>query len=216
MPAKLPKGRGALPQEVVHASQRRRLMRALETLAGTKGIVELTIADVVTEAGVARRSFYELFDDKLDCFIATYLVNAQLLIDRFVAGMRAAEDPADGLLTGWPAYLGQLAEFPIHARAFLLEPLRAGPPAVEHRERIHGQFVDHILAQHRRARKVHPELRSVSRNRVIALVGGINELVYGELERKTPNLLGLLPEVQGVCAAVLGLNDVLAAAASSK
>jgi len=202
---------------MVHASQRRRLLQAMAELAGTKGIVELTIADVVRHAGVARRSFYELFEDKVDCFIATYTLNAQILIDHTAAGMRAADGPAEGLLAGMQAYLERLAEFPVYARAFLLEPLRAGAPALEHRERIHGEFVDLFLNQHRRVRKVHPEVEKVSRNSVIALIGGINELVYGELSRtKHPDLNGLRPEVLSVTSAVLRLSRVAGLASRAK
>jgi AcrR family transcriptional regulator len=209
VPEKLPKGRGALPQEIVHASQRRRLLAAMAELAGTKGIVELTISDVVTRAGVARRSFYELFDDKADCFIATYTFNAQVLIDYVAAEMRAAQDPADSVPEGMRAYLERLSEYPTYARAFLLEPLRAGPVALEHRQRIHGDFVKLFMAGHRRARKANPELERVSRNSVIALVGAINELAYQELVRtKEPNLNGLLPEVLAVTRAILGLRKV--------
>jgi AcrR family transcriptional regulator len=74
---RLPRGRHGLPRELVERSQRERLLAAVVRVTVAKGYESTTVADILGEAGVGRESFYELFDDKLDCVLAAH----KLLID---------------------------------------------------------------------------------------------------------------------------------------
>ena len=69
---KLPRGPHALPQDVVVAHQRERLLDAAAPAMADKGYAELTVRDLIDRAGVSRRTFYQLFDDKLDCVFAAH------------------------------------------------------------------------------------------------------------------------------------------------
>ena len=71
-PERLPKGRHSLPQEYVVASQQRRLLRAMADAVAENGYAATTVADVVARAGVSRKTFYERFDGKQECFLALY------------------------------------------------------------------------------------------------------------------------------------------------
>jgi AcrR family transcriptional regulator len=74
---RLPRGRHGLPRELVERSQRERLLAGVVRVTVAKGYESMTVADILGEAGVGRESFYELFDDKLDCMLAAH----KLLID---------------------------------------------------------------------------------------------------------------------------------------
>lgn len=74
---RLPRGRHGLPRELVERSQRERLLAAVVRVTVAKGYESMTVADILGEAGVGRESFYELFDDKLDCMLAAH----KLLVD---------------------------------------------------------------------------------------------------------------------------------------
>ncbi|MFL5898996.1 MAG: TetR/AcrR family transcriptional regulator [Solirubrobacterales bacterium] len=74
---RLPRGRHGLPRELVERSQRQRLLAAVVRVTVAKGYESTTVADILGEAGVGRESFYELFEDKLDCMLAAH----KLLID---------------------------------------------------------------------------------------------------------------------------------------
>ncbi|HST56079.1 MAG TPA: TetR/AcrR family transcriptional regulator [Solirubrobacteraceae bacterium] len=50
--------------------QRRRLLAAIAEAADERGLALVTVADIVAKAGVSRRTFYELFEDRTDCFLA--------------------------------------------------------------------------------------------------------------------------------------------------
>ncbi|MDQ3724443.1 MAG: TetR/AcrR family transcriptional regulator [Actinomycetota bacterium] len=83
---RLPRGRHGLPRELVERSQRERLLAAVVRVTVEKGYDATTVADILGEAGVGRESFYELFDDKLDCTLAAH----RILLDDLEERVRAA------------------------------------------------------------------------------------------------------------------------------
>lgn len=83
---RLPRGRHGLPRELVERSQRERLLAAVVRVTATKGYESTTVGDVLGEAGVGRETFYELFDDKLDCMLAAH----KILVDALEEQVRAA------------------------------------------------------------------------------------------------------------------------------
>ena len=208
VPLELPRGRSALPPDVVQESQRRRLLHAMTELAGSKGIAEVTVADLVEKAGVSRRSFYAVFADKTDCYLTAYTLHANTLLEQFSRAMRSEPDPAEGLLTAFRVYLGTLAERPLHARAYLLESVRAGSEVLAHRWRTLLDFVGVTHAQVDRIAEAYPELESVSENTVVALIGGVNELACRELDRidGDGDVAGLEEDIVELTLTLLGLD----------
>jgi AcrR family transcriptional regulator len=124
---RLPRGRHGLPRELVERSQRERLLAAVVRVTVAKGFESTTVADILGEAGVGRESFYELFDDKLDCMLAAH----KLLIDSLDEQVREVYI-GDG---PWPqrmrsalaATLDWFAADPDVARFALVELSTVGP-----------------------------------------------------------------------------------------
>ncbi len=156
---RLPRGPHDLPREEVERSQRERLLLAAADAVGEKGYAATSVEDILKRAGVSRATFYQLYDDKLDCFLAAYrmaseVVAAVMLDD--LAGLEPTEGSGhDGRerpdaiaqldrLLG--AYLQTLAENPTLARVFLVEVYAAGPSAIRQRRESLDQFVDLIAA----------------------------------------------------------------------
>jgi AcrR family transcriptional regulator len=83
---RLPRGRHGLPREIVERSQRERLLAAVVRVTVDNGYDATTVGDILGEAGVGRESFYELFDDKLDCVLAAH----KILVDNLEEQVRAA------------------------------------------------------------------------------------------------------------------------------
>src|SRR5829696_2746533 len=69
IPRRLPRGSHGLAPGVVAASQRTRLIEALGRAVAEKGYAAATIDDVVSGAGVSKKTFYEHFQDKEACFV---------------------------------------------------------------------------------------------------------------------------------------------------
>jgi AcrR family transcriptional regulator len=180
------------------AAQRARMLEAITRAVADKGYARATVGDVVGLAGVSRRTFYEQFTDKEDCFLAAYQTGSDAVIGSLVeAGL------ALGLEASWPdvlqaaidGYLRALADDPEFARTFLVDVLGAGPAAVELRRRVYEQFVEQYVLLARRAAKQDSELGPVPEVYLRALVGGIGELVHQHLLANDPDTLPELAPV---------------------
>jgi AcrR family transcriptional regulator len=128
----------------VAESQRARMIAALVEVAGERGAGGVTVAHIVARSGVSRRTFYELFEDREDCFLAAF----ELAVAR--AAQRVA--PAFGVAGSWRervrAGLGALLEFledePGLGRLCIVDALGAGPVALERRARVVGALIDAV------------------------------------------------------------------------
>ena len=96
-------------------------------------------------AGVSKKTFYEHFADKLDCFLAAYEAASDELLRARARG--AETQPATGSsapAAGIHAYLRWLAAEPALARVFLIEIAAAGPEALERRERVRDRYAERM------------------------------------------------------------------------
>jgi AcrR family transcriptional regulator len=131
VPEQLPRGRHGIPREVVVRSQRERLLAAIVATAAAKGYETISVADVLEAAGVGRETFYELFEDKQDCFLAAH----QVLFDDFFNRVSAVyQGPGP-----WPERVGDsisemlrlLAADPDATKFLLIEIGKVGPVSRE-------------------------------------------------------------------------------------
>ncbi|MFB4316023.1 TetR/AcrR family transcriptional regulator [Actinomadura sp. 21ATH] len=147
-PRRLPRGRHALAREEVRRIQRSRLCAAMAEVMAEKGYVATSVADVLQRAVVSRQSFYELFDSKLDCFMAAFDCAGELLLERLAGDVGDAPKVGDVIAGAAPgdrlelaeraitAYLAALAAELPYARLFLVEVYAAGPEAIRRRGAI--------------------------------------------------------------------------------
>src|ERR1044072_9485639 len=88
----LPRGRHGLSPEAVTESQRGRILTAMVEVTAERGYADCRIADVIAYAGGSRKTFYELFSDKEDCFLAAYVLWPGLLFTTTVSHFDAELD----------------------------------------------------------------------------------------------------------------------------
>jgi AcrR family transcriptional regulator len=144
IPRRLPRGTHGLDREVVEASQRSRLLEAVGRAVAERGYAGATIDDVVRRAGVSKKTFYDHFSDKEDCFLAAYEAASEELLRRVVEARAGHEDWEERTRAGIAAYLHWLAADPALARVFLIEVAAAGPQALERRERLRDRYAELI------------------------------------------------------------------------
>jgi AcrR family transcriptional regulator len=189
---RLPSGRHGLPRETVQASQRQRIIEAMIDVVADKGYGDATIADVIRIAGVSRKTYYELFDDKDSCFLAAYDQAVGQMLEATTEAYEADADApwTERIRAGLGAWLGFIADNPAAARCCIVEVLAAGPKALARRDAAIRQFT-HFLDEGRSESSVQlPGLAS------LAVVGGINELIYSEiLHGATAQLPSRLPDL---------------------
>lgn len=142
---RLPRGRHHLTREQVRASQRGRIMAAMAEAVAEKGFPRVTVADVLTGAGVSRETFYEQFSDKEECFLAVLDTGAQTLLEILQSAVsRPTRDPVERLDRVLQAYLNTLSSEPAFAKAFLVDAYGAGPRSTERRLALQELFVDAV------------------------------------------------------------------------
>jgi AcrR family transcriptional regulator len=126
----LPRGPQALPRETVAAHQRERLFKAMVQAVDEQGFAATTISDLVTRAGVSRRSFYEHFHNKDECLLATYDAITVRLRRRLVNAAGPVEDWNERLETLIRTLFEAAVDRPDAARLVCVEMGAAGPAGV--------------------------------------------------------------------------------------
>lgn len=177
----LPRGPHKLSREEVERSQRERLLQATTDAVAAKGYVATSVADVLRGAGVSRTTFYRMFKDKEDCFLAALRVNADAVASLMEAELEAVRvDPAQDPLARLDRVLGTYLELlhgaPALARVFLVEVYAAGPEAIAQRRRSLDRFVDIVAETYRGS---HGPLGTDPDQRLAAevLVGAVSSMV---------------------------------------
>jgi AcrR family transcriptional regulator len=197
------------------ASQRGRLLHAVTHAVAEKGYAHVTVADVVGGAGVSRRTFYEQFENKEDCFLAAYEAGTQSVITDIRAAMTFELPPGDWRTTVRRAlelYTGALAAEPEFARVFLIDVLGAGPRAVAARQRVYDMFVDQWRGLADLASAEDASIGHVPNLVLRALVGGIGELVQRHVLTQGAQSLGeLAPALAQLAIQVIEGAGALAA-----
>ncbi len=131
---------GLGPERVVEI-QRARLLMAMTELACELGAGNVTVAHVVARAGVSRRTFYEIFEDREACFLAA-LDNALARASRCVLD---AYDPhakwAERVRTALTALLSFVDVERSAGWLLIVGSLGAGPKALERRKRVLAEMI---------------------------------------------------------------------------
>jgi AcrR family transcriptional regulator len=191
-PQKLPRGRHGLPRQFVVRSQRERMLEATARAVSELGYPRLTVAAILERAGVSRKTFYEQFSDKEECFLAAYDVVAEGLVRSVSDAFNARGEWRERVHDGLAEFLRVLAAEPDFARMCIVEVLAAGPAALQRRDGVMRTFTVFFDAGRAQAPPewLLPKLISES------VVGAIYELVYARvLRNRTQELPDLLPDL---------------------
>ena len=154
------------------ARHRMRLLEGLIAALARKEYAAVTIADVVGEAGVSKRTFYEHFADKEDVLLACYAESATMMLAAIRRQLSAG--PRSVLNT----YLTFLDRAPHLVGTLLVEVRRAG---VEGRRLYRRNNVELALLL-RDSLACDPPPARFTLDQAVALVGGLNELVLTHAE----------------------------------
>jgi AcrR family transcriptional regulator len=206
VPRILPRGRHKLDPQLVAASQRQRLLEAITELVAEKGYPDLTIGDIVARAGTAKRTFYDHFADKLQCFLAALDGITDTLVAasaRFFAVSGTVRERCEYSIRG---YLELLVSMPNTAKVFYLEAVAAGPESVTRRHDVHLKFARNIVSLSRAA-ATEGEGQELSELHSMAVVGALHQMIYGQLLKHGPDsLLEIVDDVVRIAVSFLTLR----------
>jgi AcrR family transcriptional regulator/DNA-binding MarR family transcriptional regulator len=123
--------------------QRARIVGAMVSEACERGAGSVTVAHVVARSGVSRRTFYELFTDRDDCFLAAFeqvlTVASGRVLDAYVAQARLSW--RERIRAGLVALLAFLDEEPAIGCVIVSESSSGGPRVLARREEIRRKLI---------------------------------------------------------------------------
>jgi AcrR family transcriptional regulator len=197
-------GRHSIPPKVLAHNQRERLLAALASCVAEHGYNATTIAQITSAASVSRRTFYEHFDSKEECFVAAYEAldgYVETLMKQAAEGKEEWPDRVAAAVTAVTAFL---ASRPNLARIYLVEVAVVGEAANAAREKTASRFVK-LLEPGRSLREVDPGVEE-------GLVGGIVTLLGRRVRSgKTGELDAFAPAViEFVLSPYLGTEEARA------
>jgi AcrR family transcriptional regulator len=162
---------------------RSRLMFAMAQSISEKGFAQTVVADVVRIARVSRRTFYEHFEDREDCFLAV----CDAFTDKAREVIAAAADPSlpwqDQARAAIEAHTALLMANPPLTRSFFFEIYSTGERGAAHHREIHRRFALQLVALSDQVRASNPELNPVPFALASMLVAGIGELAMLAMEQ---------------------------------
>ncbi len=152
-----------------------------------------TLRELVSLAGVSNSTFYEHFDSKQDCFLATFDEIVALASERIERAYRAESALRERLRAAFDELMDILAEEPAATHLVIVDSLSLGAAGVIRRQRMAEKFE----LMFRQSFEQAPERGEVSDLTIRAIVGGIRSVVYrsirggetGELRKHVGELL---------------------------
>jgi AcrR family transcriptional regulator len=155
--------------------QRRRLLLAIGEVVAEGGLEAAGVGRVCEQAGVSRRTFYELFDDLEACLLAAFDQAIERIV-RLIAPAYTCEgrwrERVRGALS---LLLERLDAEPDVARMCVVEASRAGPGVLERRRQVLEALAAMVDEGRAESRAQPPPLTAQG------VVGGVLSVIHGRL-----------------------------------
>lgn len=173
-------------RDQVRETKRARILWAMAQAVSDHGPESVTVAQVIAIAGVSRKTFYELFDDRSECLLAA--------IERAVAlATEAAQDAyeaegrwVDRVRAGLVALLEFFDREPRLARLCVIHSAVAGSPASEFRAQTLSRLAA-VIDEGRASARRQPSPVTAE-----GVVGGVLTIVHSRLLQPHPEGLSVL------------------------
>jgi AcrR family transcriptional regulator len=183
---------GGRVQARVAGVQRARLLAAAVEVVRELGYGAMSTARVSARAGVSRKTFYDLFEDREDCLLAVFdeaVERASVVVRREVSGQESWRAQVRG---GLSALLGFLGDEPGLGSLLVVGVLGAGPRVLERRARVIDGLSAVIDAGRAEAISGGPPPLTAE-----GVVGAVLSVVHARMLEQEP-LMGLLNPLMGV------------------
>jgi len=185
-------GPGRMTPERVARHQKARLEGAMVEAVARHGYAGTTMRELVALAGVSKTTFYQHFENKQECFLATFDEIVAELGKRVGEGYRSGGDFRERLTAGLAVFMNMAVDEPAAASLTTVESLTLGSAGVAHRERASQAFEALIQQSFDHS----PSELQVSEMTVRAIVAGIRGVTYRRVRGGRPeDLPGLVEEL---------------------
>jgi AcrR family transcriptional regulator len=160
-----------------------RLLQGMAHAVAAKGYADTTIADIVREAAVSRRTFYEHFSTKTECLIALYETASRLALQAVSEAFDPAQPWHAQVEQAMTAYFDYLAQDPVLLRTLFVEILGLGMPGLVARRRVNDEIANFIQVAINSSDVECGPVAHLTSEMAMTVVGGINELVLQAIEQ---------------------------------
>jgi AcrR family transcriptional regulator len=124
------------PRDAIGEVQRARILAGAIEAVAQHGYAGLTVAEIIAPVKISRRTFYELFADREECFLAAFdavLVRVEEPVAEAYASASSWQERIRAALAALLAFLDQQ---PALARLLVVDALAAGPAVLARRARV--------------------------------------------------------------------------------
>lgn len=186
---RLPPGRSG-DRDAARREQRERLYAAIVACCDEKGYDATSVEDLLRVSGVSRATFYEQFDDKLDCFRAAEDEMIAAAISRVAGEFGGGGEAAERPLTAIEAFVRLIVDQPAAARMCIVHSYAAGETGIAPVRRAIDCLM--VLAQDTVGQM--PGRRDMPTEVLRGIIGGLFQVIYRRLlERREAELPELVP-----------------------
>ncbi|HXF31053.1 MAG TPA: TetR/AcrR family transcriptional regulator [Solirubrobacterales bacterium] len=186
---RLPPGRSG-DRDAARRDQRERLFAAIVVSCEEKGFDATSVEDLLRTSGVSRATFYEQFDDKLDCFRAAEDEIVAAAISAVTGEFDGEGDAIRRPRGALEAFVRLIVAQPAAARMCLVESYAAGETGISPVRRA----IDWIILLGRDAAEQMPDRAAMPPELLRGIIGGLYQVIYGRLlKRREEELPDLVP-----------------------
>ncbi len=192
--AGLPRGRTSLLTEETREKQQRRLVKAAISAFAEKGFTATTITDIVKRARVSKQVFYEIFENKEDCFLAADALGRKALFEQVLSDIKLESNDADQWIrSSVRAYLHLCDSEQDFTKAWAIEFPNAGNRCREQRNLFFAELGKRLKSIHTVIKKTQPDQWvAVPDLFYDAAIGGAYEIIFRYIcQNKFTELLDL-------------------------
>jgi len=176
--------------------QRARILSAMFDVACERGAANVTVAHVVERSGVSRRTFYEQFSDREDCFMAAFEQALSYASERVLSAYESHGTWRERIRAALSALLIFLEEEPVIGRLLIVESLSGGPKTLARRGKVIARITSAIDEGRSEAKAGSPQPLMAE-----GIVGGVLTVIHSRLAQKgRPPLIELLNPMMSMIA----------------
>jgi AcrR family transcriptional regulator/DNA-binding MarR family transcriptional regulator len=180
---------------MVSQTQRSRMLRSAVAVIAEHGYGELSVARITSGAGVSRRTFYDLFQDREDCFLAAFEDALSRARELMLAGWTEKRAWAEQVRGALLSLLVLLDGEPGVRSLLVIDALKAGPRVQQRRVEILREL-SRVLHESGSQARAGRELPALTGEGVIGAVLGV---IHTRLLAGNPgSLVELLNPLMGV------------------
>ena len=186
-------------------NQRERLIAAMAASVEERGYTDTTVADVVRLARTSRRTFYEQFEDRADCFLALFDATNERLIAAIAQAVDVSAPWERQVDQALGAYLDAVVARPALFRSFVRELPALGERGAGRQLAAIARFATQLVEQVEQGRREQPGLdsRPLMLDMAIMIVGGVRELMVIAAQQGR-DVRELRPAIAAVASAIVG------------